>query len=73
MNHSDCLWAYEICIEGHVREDWFEDASVQQTAAGATVVSGVFDQAALHGILGRIRDLGLVLLAIQSRVADERN
>ncbi len=69
MNHSDRLRFYELCVEGHIRADWFEGASVQETPAGETLVSGAFDQAALHGLLGRIRDLGLVLLAVRSRPA----
>ena len=64
MNHSDRC--YNIRLEGHVSEGWFEGLNTSQTPAGETVISGEFDQAALHGLLIRIRDLGLVLLSVQS-------
>ena len=49
---------------------WFADLP-SQTADGETVIVGpVDDQAALHGVLARIRDLGLPLLAV--RVVDDR-
>jgi hypothetical protein len=65
MNHSDRFHLYQIRVEGHIREDWFEGLNISQTPAGETVISGEFDQAALHGLLNRIRDLGLVLLSVQ--------
>lgn len=66
MNHSDRFHLYHIRVEGHVSEGWFDGLSTSQTPAGETVISGEFDQAALHGVLNRIRDLGLVILAVQS-------
>jgi hypothetical protein len=66
MNHSDHSIVYQICIEGHVRENWFEGIDIAQTPNGETLISGMFDQAALHGVLSRICDLGLVLLSVQS-------
>lgn len=66
MNHSDRSIMYQIRFEGHVREDWFEGLDIAQAPNGETIISGMFDQAALHGILSRIRDLGLVLLSVQS-------
>jgi hypothetical protein len=66
MNPSDRSVVYQIRIEGHVRENWFEGLDIAQTPNGETLISGTFDQAALHGILSRIRDLGLVLLSVQS-------
>ena len=71
MNHCDRLRHYQVRVEGHVRMDWFEDASVEPIATGDTMIKGTFDQAALHGVLGRIRDLGLVLLTVQSRPTGE--
>jgi hypothetical protein len=66
MNHSDQFHRYQIRVEGHVRQGWFEGLRISQTPAGETVISGEFDQAALHGLLNRICDLGLVLLSVQS-------
>lgn len=65
MNHSDCFRLYQIRVEGHIRKDWFEGLTLTPTSAGETIIEGEFDQAALHGVLNRIRDLGLVLLSVQ--------
>jgi hypothetical protein len=59
---------YEIRVEGHLAADWsgwFEGLDIRQEANGESVISGPLDQAALHGILIKIRDLGLVLVAAQ--------
>jgi hypothetical protein len=60
---------YQIRIKGHLDERWlrwFEGLSVSQKPGGETVISGEkIDQAALHGILNRIRDLGLELISVQ--------
>ena len=58
---------YEIRVEGHLAvgwSDWFEGLTVRQEAGGETVLSGPLDQAALHGVLAKVRDLGLVLIAV---------
>ncbi len=65
--------SYQIYIEGHLDERWlpyFEGLVISQHPNGETVISGAMDQAALHGILNRIRDLGLTLITIQRM--DER-
>jgi len=59
---------YRICIKGHLDKHWmrwFEGLSVSQQPNGETVISGEMDQSALHGILNRIRDLGLELISVQ--------
>lgn len=66
MNHSDRSILYQIRVEGHLREDWFEGLVITLRPNGETLLSGQMDQTALHGALNRIRDLGLVLLSIQS-------
>jgi hypothetical protein len=44
---------------------WFAELAIAQDAQGNTLLSGpLADQAALYGVLNRIRDLGLVLLAV---------
>jgi len=60
---------YEIRFKGHLnrrRAQMFERLEMIQDPDGNTVLTGpVADQAALHGILGRIRDLGLPLLSVR--------
>jgi hypothetical protein len=60
---------YQIRIEGHVNLDWsasFEDVTVQHTEDGQTVLIGALpDQTALHGVLIRIRDLGISLVEVK--------
>jgi len=60
---------YQICVKGHLdqrRMRWFEGLEVSSRPNGETVISGpIVDQAALHGVLNRIRDLGLPLLFVK--------
>lgn len=59
---------YQIRVWGQLGADWgewFDGMAVTPTADGATLISGlVADQAALHGLLRKVRDLGLPLLAL---------
>ena len=63
--------SYEIRLKGHLEPrwaDWFDGLSLTQESDGTTVLSGsVVDQAALHGLLGKVRDLGLPLIAVRRR------
>ena len=57
---------YEIRVAGHLSKNWaarFEGMSMRHEPEGETVLSGLLDQAALHGVLARIRDLGLKLIS----------
>jgi hypothetical protein len=67
---------YQIKIEGHVNLDWsasFDEVTVQHTEDGQTILSGALpDQTALHGLLMRIRDLGLSLVEVK-RIENSSN
>lgn len=59
--------AYEIRIKGHLEEhwtDWLGGLEITQEAENSLLTGVVPDQAALHGILVQIRDLGLTLISI---------
>ena len=62
------LGAYEIRLKGHLEPRWaawFDGLSLTKTSDGTTVICGsVIDQAALHGLLSKVRDLGLPLIAV---------
>ncbi len=62
------LEQYEICIKGHLDRrwsDWFEGFEIALKDNGETRLSGpVVDQAALYGLLIKIRDLGLPLVSV---------
>lgn len=66
---------YEIRFRGHLdrrRAQMFEGLEMVQEPGGDTVLTGpVLDQAALHGILARIRDLGVPLLSVRRLSADD--
>jgi hypothetical protein len=59
---------YQIRIKGHLgqqRMDWFEGLTVTLEEDGNTLLSvTVVDQSAMHGILKKIRDLGMPLLSV---------
>ena len=59
---------YEIRVAGHLSPqwvDWFEGLTVLLEADGNTLLSGaVADQASLHGLLKKIRDLGMILISV---------
>ena len=59
---------YEIRIKGHLDHgwtDWFEGLVITLENNGDTLITGpVVDQAALHGLLKKVRDLGMPLLSI---------
>ena len=62
------LGQYEIRLKGHLEARWaawFDGLSLTQESDGTTAIRGsVIDQAALHGLLNKVRDLGLPLIAV---------
>lgn len=67
--------SYEIRLKGHLEARWaawFDAESLTHESDGTTVIRGALvDQAALHGLLGKVRDLGLPLIAV-TQVATTR-
>jgi hypothetical protein len=59
---------YQIRIKGHLGRqwaDWFEGLTITLEDNGDTLLTGqVIDQAALHGLLKRVRDLGMPLVSV---------
>ncbi len=75
MNESDPSGApdeaegvYEIRLRGHLDgswADWFDGLTITNAENGDTILTGpVADQAALHGLLKKVRDLGLPLRSL---------
>ncbi len=62
------LTIYQIRIEGHLGRhwtDWFGGMTITLEDNGDTLLTGpVVDQAALHGLLKKVRDLGMTLLSV---------
>jgi hypothetical protein len=61
---------YEIRLQGQLNArwaDWFDGMTITLDNNGDTLLSGqVVDQAALHGLLKKVRDVGLTLLSVNS-------
>ena len=59
---------YQIIVKGHLDSewsDWFDGLTITLVDSGETVLTGpLADQTALHGVLIKIRDLGLPLLSL---------
>ncbi len=66
--HSSQPMIYQIRIKGHLgREwtDWFGGLTITPENNGNTLLTGrVIDQAALHGLLKKVRDLGMPLVSV---------
>ena len=66
--HYDRPGRYEIRLKGHLDARWaawFDGLSLTRETDGTTVIQGpIVDQAALHGLLQKLRDLGVPLTAV---------
>ena len=66
---------YQIRIKGHLGHqwtEWFDGLTITQEEDGDTLLTGpVVDQAALHGLLKKVRDLGMPLLSVDSMKSDQ--
>ncbi len=64
------LASYELRVEGHLDEHWstwFGGMSLIRDDDGTTTLRGlVTDQAALHGLLAKVRDLGITLISVEA-------
>jgi hypothetical protein len=66
---------YEIRLKGHLDTRWaawFDGLTLTHGSDGTTIIHGqVADQAALHGLLQKVRDLGLPLVAVTQVESDQ--
>ena len=68
MESTDRSNHYQISLDGKLDERWlrwFEGLEVQTSPDDQTIISGEFDQSALHGLFNRIRDMGVTLISVQ--------
>ena len=67
----------EIRIQGHLdprRASWFDGLTLTQADDGITVIQGqVVDQAALHGLLQKVRDIGLPLISVHHQDPERKS
>jgi hypothetical protein len=73
--HGQGAGRYEIRVKGHLGPRWaarFDGMTLTRDGDGTTVIHGpVVDQAALHGLLARVRDLGIPLLSVTQVEPDQ--
>ncbi len=66
---------YQITVKGHLDSQWsawFDNMMITNEANGEAVLCGpLADQSALYGVLAKVRNLGLPLLAVTTVAADE--
>jgi hypothetical protein len=65
-SQEDC---YCIRVRGHLDQrwsDWFDGFKMEYCDDDTILISPIVDQAALHGVLAKIRDLGLTILLVEN-------
>jgi hypothetical protein len=72
---SDCPLIYQVRLKGHLGKewgDWFGNLTITLDENGETILSGpALDQAALYGLLKKIRDLGITLISVNPIETDQ--
>lgn len=67
-HHRPELGRYEVRVQGHLETRWaawFDGMTLRHEPDGSTLLTGsIVDQAALHGLLQKVRDIGLPLLSV---------
>ena len=67
---------YEIRVKGHLDgrwSEWFDGLTIANVENGDALLSGeIVDQSALHGVLAKVRDLGLPLIAVTCFGPDQK-
>ena len=67
-HHHDEARRYEVRLQGHLDArwaDWFDGLRLSLRTDGTTIIHGpIADQAALHGLLQKVRDTGLQLVSV---------
>lgn len=75
ISTADEAGRYEIHLEGRLDSRWaawFDGLTVTQQNDGTTVIHGlVVDQSALHGLLTKVRDIGIALISVTRIAPDE--
>jgi hypothetical protein len=75
-SNADQPMVYQIRIKGHLGRgwtDWFGGLTITQEEDGETLLTGpVVDQAALHGLLRKVRDLGMPLLSVNHLIVHKK-
>ncbi len=67
---------YRIRLKGWLDDtwsDWFEEMAISSKGTETILEGPIVDQAALHGLLIRIRDLNLTLLSVERLVTDQQD
>jgi hypothetical protein len=68
------MHSYEIRVQGQLDQhwsEWFDGLTISHDADGTTILRGpLVDEAALHGVLSKVRDLALPLLEVRREQTD---